>query len=119
MATYAELTDVKEYLQIPSDVDVLNGKLNILLDAVNDEISNDTGEAAPNNQLKLGALLWIEKQNTQIAGAKSQGDGDYKVTFNPEEVPAEAARFIRPYVLDEYRNKYNTKNHKTAEFTAG
>lgn len=119
MAKYAELSDVKSYLQIPEDVTVLDGKLNLLLDGINDEIAKDTGNKAPNNQLKLGACLWIEKQNTQLAGAKSQGDSDFRISFNPDEVPAEAARFIRPYVLDKYKSKYNTKGHKSTGIIAG
>jgi uncharacterized membrane protein YukC len=95
---YASLSEVKSYLEIPQDMSQYDTKLQIILDGINGDIEEYTGEEQTNSRLKRAACKWAEYDWKKTTGAQSESDSDYSVKFSDEDIPLDVKRILDRYV---------------------
>lgn len=96
MVEYAILDDVKSYLGI--NIASFDGKLKLILDGINQEIEDYTGELVTDSRLKLAACKWCEYHWNKTTGTKTEGDHDYSLSFAEDVIPLEVKQILDRYV---------------------
>jgi hypothetical protein len=92
---YATLDELKSYLGLDM-IDTYDGKLQIILGAVNDDISSLTEQAEIDSKLKLGCLAWCEYHWNRSPGVKAESDKDYSVKYTEHaEIPEQVLDLIK------------------------
>ena len=108
MVEFATLSDVKDYLEIPQEIDDYNSKLEMLLAAGNSKCEKVTGELQTDPVLKVSVCKYVDFNFSRKTGAESESDEDSSVKYNVKnqfgqfsDVPAEVMDMWEDYVDEE------------------
>lgn len=107
MPQYAELSDVKDYLEISEDITDHDNKLEIILAAGNNKCEKYTDGAEPDDVLKYSLCKYVEYNFTRKTGVESESDSDYNISFAPtgegeySDVPLEVLGIWDDYTEDD------------------
>ena len=102
MVEYIDFETAKESISFIK-TDSFDQKLKLVVNGVNQKITDGTGGVEPNPELKLLALQWVEYDFSKMPGAKSQKDGDISVDYrlNEDGIPVEFAQVMNKYAAED------------------
>ncbi|WP_027339940.1 hypothetical protein [Halonatronum saccharophilum] len=102
MPKYIDLEFAKTYLNY-INTDSFEGKLQIIIDGVNQKIAKGTDNSEPDAELKLLAAQWVEYQWSKIPGAGKQKENDISIDYalNEDGIPIDFAKVMESYLDEE------------------
>jgi len=108
MVEFATLSEVKDYLEIPEEINQYDKKLEMLLAAGNSKCEKVTRELQTDPVLKVSVCKYVDFNFSRKTGAESESDEDSSVKYNVKnqfgqfsDVPAEVMDMWEDYVDEE------------------
>jgi hypothetical protein len=105
MVEFATLSEVKDYLEIPEEINQYDKKLEMLLAAGNTKCGKVTGESTTDPVLKVSLCKYVDFNFSRKTGAESESDEDSSVKYNVKnqfgqfsDVPAEVMTIWEDYL---------------------